>query len=120
MNAHKASLINAFTLIIMGVWGYFGSLNPSPTAFIPVFVGVILMVLNNGVKYDNKVQAHIAVVLTFIILLALGKILMKRIDDGNTMAIVRIGAMVVTSIFAMIMFIKSFRDARKAREAKEN
>jgi len=118
MNAHTASLINAITLIAMGAWGYFGSLTPSPTALIPVFVGVILMVLNNGIKYDNKVIAHIAVVLTFVILIALSKILLKRIDSGDTMAIVRVGAMVLTSIFAMIMFIKSFRDARKAREAR--
>jgi len=79
MNAHKASLINAVTLIAMGAWGYFGSLTPSPTALIPVFIGVILMVLNNGIKYDNKVIAHIAVVLTFVILIALSKILLKRI-----------------------------------------
>ncbi len=120
MNAHTASLINAITLISMGVWGYFGSMTPSPTALIPVFVGVILMVLNNGIKYDNKVIAHIAVVLTFIILIALSKILFKRIDDGNTMAIVRVGLMVVTSLFAMVMFMKSFRDARIARQAREN
>jgi len=117
MNAHTASLINAITLIAMGVWGYYGSMNPSLTAFIPVVAGVILMVLNNGVRYDNKVQAHIAVVITFAILFALTKILLKKIDAGDTLPIVRVGAMVLTSVFAMIMFIKSFRDARKAREA---
>lgn len=116
MEAHKASLINALTLISMGAWGYFGSMTPSPTALIPVFIGVILMVLNNGIKYDNKVIAHIAVVLTFIILIALTKILFKRIGDGNTMAIVRVGLMVATSLFAMIMFIRSFIAAKKARK----
>ena len=116
MNAHTASLVNAITLISMGAWGYFGSITPSPTALIPVFVGVILMVFNNGIKYENKVIAHIAIVLTFAILVALSMILKKRITDGNTMAIARVGAMVLTSAFAMVMFVKSFRDARKARE----
>lgn len=120
MNAHTASLINAITLITMGAWGYFGSLTPSPTALIPVFVGVVLMVLNNGIKYDNKVIAHIAVVLTLLILIAMSIIFFKKIDAGTTLPIVRTGLMVATSIFAMIMFIKSFRDARIAREARES
>lgn len=120
MNAHTASLINAITLISMGAWGYFGSITPSPTALIPVFVGVILMVLNNGIRYDNKVIAHIAVVLTLIILVAMSIIFFKKIDGGKTMPIVRTGLMVATSIFAMVMFMKNFRNARIAREAREN
>ena len=36
MNAPTANLINAGTLVIMGLWGYFSSESPSPTAFIPV------------------------------------------------------------------------------------
>ena len=104
----------------MGAWGYFGSITPSPTALIPVFIGVILMVFNNGIKYDNKVIAHIAVVLTLLILVALVKPLTGRIDAGDNLGIARIGLMMATSAIAMVMFIKSFRDARKARQAREN
>lgn len=120
MNAQIANLINAVVLISMGAWGYFGSITPSPTALIPVFIGVILIVFNNGIKYDNKVIAHIAVFLTLLILVALVKPLTGRIDAGDNLGIFRIGLMMATSAFAMVMFIKSFREARKAREAREN
>lgn len=115
MNAHTANLINAFTLILMGAWGYFANDTRPPTALIPVFFGVILMVLNNGVKYDNKVIAHIAVVLTLVVLVALFKPFLGRIDAGDTLGIVRTGAMVLTSAFAMVMFVRSFIAAKKAR-----
>jgi hypothetical protein len=46
MKAHTASLINAVILVLFGLWGYFGSENPSFTALIPVAVGVVLLVLN--------------------------------------------------------------------------
>ena len=40
MNAHTASLVNAILLISIGGWGYFES--SSPSALIPVIIGVIL------------------------------------------------------------------------------
>ena len=119
MNAHTANLVNAFVLIAMGAWGYFGNDLRPPTALIPVFFGVILMVLNNGVKYDNKVIAHIAVVLTLVVLVALFKPFLVRLEDGDTMGIIRTGAMILTSFIATVFFIKSFIDAKKARKARE-
>jgi hypothetical protein len=50
MKAYQVSLINALTLIALGVWGYFASESPSPTAFIPAGLGVILLVLNGGLR----------------------------------------------------------------------
>ena len=113
MNAHTASAINAFSLIALGGWGYFDG--RSVTALIPVFFGVILLVLNQGIKNENKVVAHIAVLLTLLIFVALIKPFMGAMDDGRTTAMIRVGLMILTSLFAMVFFIKSFRDARKAR-----
>ena len=42
----------------------------APTAFIPVGFGVMLLACS-GVKAQNKVVAHIAVLLTLLILVAL-------------------------------------------------
>lgn len=116
MNAYKANTINAVVLMVVGLWGYFSTAQ-SPTALIPVGIGLVLMALASGVKKENKVIAHIAVLLTFLILIALGKPLMSQISKGNTIAIVRLVIMMCTSAFAMVYFIKSFRDARIAREA---
>ena len=68
-----ASLVNALTLIIFGAWGYFASTDGSITALIPVVFGIALLAMNKGVKNENKVIAHIAVVLTVLILFGLLK-----------------------------------------------
>jgi len=115
MKAHVANLINAIVLIIMGLWGYFET--SSNTAFIPVGFGVALLFLTGGVKNENKIIAHIAVVLTLLILLAmLGMRLPKALDAGG-MSLVRTIVPIVTGIVAMVAFVKSFIDARKARTA---
>ena len=117
MKAHTVSLINAAVLVALGLWGYFSSDTPSNTALIPVVIGVILLGLNNGVKRENKVIAHIAVVLTLLILLGLVMPFKGAIERSDTMAIIRVAIMLITTIWAMSAFIKSFRDARKARES---
>jgi hypothetical protein len=118
MNAHKANLINAVSLILMSIWGYTSSLTPSITALIPLVFGVVLLALNNGVKFENKAQAHVAVVLTLVVLIALIKPFMGAMDRDDSMALLRVGLMMLTSIIAMVFFMKSFRDARIAREKK--
>jgi len=119
MKAHTANLLNASVLIIMSAWGYYSSETPSMTALIPAIIGGILLACNGGVKKENKVIAHVAVVVTLLGILGLIKPLMGVIERENTMGMVRVIAMMITGILAMIAFIKSFRDARIAREAAE-
>ncbi len=115
MKAHTASLINAIALIVLGAWGYFSSETPSATAFIPVIGGIILLVLNNGIKRENKIVAHVAVLLTLILLFGLFMPLKGALGRSDTGAIIRVGIMIITTIMAMIYFVKSFIDARKNR-----
>lgn len=118
MNASTANLLNAVVLIVMGVWGYMDPAGDkqSFTALIPAIFGVILLACSGGVKKENKVIAHIAVVLTLLCLIALcAKPLPAALDRGG-IGVFRVGAMILTCIIAMIFFIKSFRDARIARE----
>jgi asparagine N-glycosylation enzyme membrane subunit Stt3 len=115
MNAHKASLINAILLVTLSLWGYFSSETPSITALIPAFVGVILIAINKGVKKENKVIAHIAVVLTLVILVGLIKPLLGAVDRSDNLAILRVLIMIISTIIAMVYFVKSFIQARKNR-----
>ena len=117
MKPHVANLLNAVVLIAMGLWGYLGSETPSNTALIPVVAGVILLICNNWVKKENKVVAHIAVLLTLLIVVSLFMPFKGAIGRGDNMAAIRVGVMILTGIIALIAFIKSFIDARKAREA---
>ncbi len=116
MKAHTASLINAVLLIVLPLWGYLSSETPSKTALIPAGIGIILLVMNPGVKKENKVIAHIAVLLTLLILIALIKPLMGAVGRGDSLAILRLALMIISTALAMVFFVKSFIDARKRRE----
>ena len=113
MKASTASLLNAIILISMGLWGYFESESKAITALIPVIIGLILLLVNKGVKNENKALAHVAVLLTFLILLGLIKPLMGAFERENAYAIIRVLLMIISSLWAMISFIKSFISARK-------
>lgn len=115
MKAHTASLINAITLIILGAWGYIGSDTPSITALIPVIFGIVILALNRGIRNENKVLAHIAVLFTLVIMAGLSMPLMGAIERADFAAVSRISVMLLTTIVAIVFFVKSFIDARKAR-----
>ena len=117
MKAHTTSLVNAIALISMGTWGYVDSESKAVTALIPVVIGIILLVVNNGVKKENKIIAHIAVLLTFIVLVGLIMPLKGSIERNNSMGIIRVLVMLITSTLALISFIQSFIRARKQRES---
>ena len=111
----QLSLINALTLIALGGYGYIQSESPSATALIPVIIGILLIAMNKGVKNENKIIAHIAVLGTLIILVALiGMRLPKSLDQGGV-GLFRVIAMISTSLLAMTAFIKSFIKNRKSK-----
>jgi len=116
MKAHQASLINAILLIGLSLWGYFSSETPSITALIPTVIGAALLAMNPGVKKENKVMAHIAVVLTFVILIGLIKPLTGAVGRDDNLAVIRVGIMLLSTIVALSAFMKSFIDNRKKRQ----
>lgn len=111
MKTTNANLLNSITLILLGLWGYI-DVN-SPTALIPVVFGAILLLCNKGLKNENKMIAHIAVALTFLLLIALvGMRLPKSLDAGG-IGLYRVIGMILTSALAMVSFVSSFISARK-------
>ena len=111
MKASKANLINSFSLIIFGVWGYIDS--SSITALIPVMIGGPLLVCTSGIEKGNKVISHLAVLATLVILIALiGMRLPKSLESGG-IGLFRVVAMCLTSVLAMIYFVRSFIEARR-------
>tara|TARA_B110000444_G_C18717970_1_gene537007 strand:+ start:221 stop:580 length:360 start_codon:yes stop_codon:yes gene_type:complete len=117
IKTHIASLINSVALISLGLWGYLGSTSPSQTALIPVIFGIVIIAMNGGVKSENKIISHVVVTLTLLILLGLVMPLKGAIIRGDTLAVVRVSIMLVTTIFSLVSFIQSFIQARKDREA---
>ena len=95
----------------MGIWGYIDV--SSVTALIPTFFGIALILCTNGLKKENKMISHIAVLLTLLILGALlGMRLPKSIDQGG-IGLIRVIIMIGTSAVAMLFFINSFMRARR-------
>jgi len=116
MKPYKASLLNGVTLIALGTWGYLDSTTQSFTALIPVFTGIIILSLNMSFSTGNKATAHIIVVLTFLIFIALFKPLAGAIDRKSALAILRVFLMIVVTFYALAVFVKSFIDARKSEK----
>jgi hypothetical protein len=112
MKPYLINLLNALVLILMGSWSYFTSEHPSVTALIPVFAGIILISITPGFKKGNRVLAHIAVALTFLLLIAFIKPLTGAISRHDDRGIVRVSIMMATSLIAMICFVLSFIKAR--------
>ena len=117
MKAHTASFINAVVLIAMSIWAYVSSDTPSMTALIPGAFGVLLIACGPGVKAENKIVAHVAALLTVLLIVALLMPLKGTIVRNDYMALVRVAIMLMSSVFAMTMFIKSFVEVRQARRS---
>ena len=117
MQPAQATLLNAIVLVALGLWGYFGSESPSSTALIPVAFGVILGLTVPAIRQQNRLVAHIVVVLTLILIVALFMPLRGALERGDQAAIIRVSLMLLTSILAMIAYVRSFIQARKNREA---
>ena len=111
MDSFKANVINSLSLMFIGLWGYLEVV--SPTALIPVIFGVILLLCTNGLKKQNKLIAHIAVLLTLVILVALIFMRLPKSLDSGGIGLIRVIIMILTSIFSMIYFVKSFIANRK-------
>jgi|TARA_B110000305_G_scaffold104195_1_gene117117 Na+/citrate or Na+/malate symporter len=122
MKTEQSNLLNSLTLITVGLWGYFDVSDYDLsvitsfehwTALIPVVFGFVLLLCHKGVKNNSKLVAHIAVVVTLLIFIALvGKRLPISIEQGGA-GLFRVIAMSLTSFLAMITFVKSFISNRK-------
>jgi len=110
-----ANLLNAVVLIALGCWGYFSSSSPSFTALIPVIGGGVLIALNNGLRRENKVISHIVVLVTLLMLFGLVKPLIGALGRDNSGALIRVSLMMLISLYALLVFVKSFVDARKRK-----
>jgi uncharacterized membrane protein len=115
MKPYSANLLAAIVLILMSCWAYFSSDTPSVTALIPGIFGVIFLALHGLLKKENKVAAHVVVILTLLVFVSLFKPLTGVLERDDTMGLIRVLLMMLVSLIALIVYIRSFIAARKAR-----
>ncbi|MEX0983283.1 MAG: hypothetical protein WD577_12860 [Bacteroidales bacterium] len=103
-NPHFVNLIYSLLLLVTGITAftlrYLESNDFQYTALIPSLFGIILLSLGKGIKLENKIVAHIAVLLTLI--LAVFALVMLIINSGDGMLLTRKG------IIFMIVLTSSF------------
>jgi len=111
----KFNLVNSIALISMSAWGYIDT--NSFTALIPAAFGVVLLILGTMLTNEKlvKLSAHLVVLFTLLILLALVIQVLPGVLDRGGIGLIRVILMISTSSIAMIVFVKSFIDNRKSR-----
>ncbi len=112
MKPYVMNFVTGLVLVSLGTWGWLDS--GSNTALIPVVFGLIFFLAGPMFKAGNKVVVHVVVLLTLLVLGALVKPFMSAMGREDTLAMVRVGGMLLTCLIAMIVYVKSFIDARKA------
>lgn len=117
MKAHSASLLNAIVLLICSAWAWFGSDTPSNTAFIPAAFAAVLLICYPGVRKENKLAAHLAALVTLLLLFALIMPLRGALGREDMIAVTRVSLMMASTAFALFYFIKAFIDIRRRRAA---
>ncbi len=127
---HYVTIVHALFLIVLGLFAFFTHQDfpdsPPWTALIGPGVGVVLLAMTPGMKSQNKVVAHIVVLLTFLFALATGQMMAKRIMELNGGEVFDNRAVVIFAVWtfigltATVLYVMNFLYNKKIRKAIEN
>ena len=112
MNAYKTTIFGSIFIIIISTWGAIEA-SFSPTAFIPLALAFLLLLCANGVKKENKIIAHVAVLLALLCFLGLFMALNGTLERNNLTGTYRVISMILASGIILASYINSFIKARK-------
>lgn len=115
MKVYLVSMMNAFVLMVLGLWSFLGSEMPSPVALIPVFTGALLLSLIKGLRYGSKSMARISLVVTVLILISMIIPFISAIRLGDNATIYRIGFMMISCSVTTGFFVSRLIRIRKKR-----
>lgn len=115
MKVYLVSMMNAFILMVFGLWSFIGSETPSMIALIPIMTGAFLLSLIHGLRYGSKTATNISMVLTSVILFALIVPFISALGHADSAAIYRIGFMMVSCSIAIGFFVSKMIKVRKRR-----
>lgn len=111
--------IVGFLLILLGIVGYVGTGMASITALIPAMVGALFLILAIAARSPQarKHVMHAAVALALILVLGVVPRILAAVNAGETMrpAVLAQIAMAVILVIYVLLGVKSFVDARRAR-----
>lgn len=117
----KLTVVFGVLLIVLGVGGFIASGNAAKTALIPAYVGLPLVILGAvATKPNLRMHAmHASVLLAMIGFLMSAIRLAVALSRGEGSALGRftLGGMAVLTGLFVVLCVRSFIAARKARQA---
>jgi hypothetical protein len=119
MSMPSLTRLVGFLLILLGVVGYVGTGAASITALIPAMVGALFLILALAARSPQarKHVMHAAVALALVLVLGVVPRILSAVSAGQAgrPAVLAQIAMAVILIGYVLMGVKSFVDARRAR-----
>lgn len=119
MSMPSVTRIVGFLLILLGIVGYVGTGMASFTALIPALAGALFLILAMVARSPQarKHVMHAAVALALVLVLGVVPRIMAAINAGDATrpAVLAQIAMAVILLVYVLMGVKSFIDARRAR-----
>lgn len=115
MKVYMISMMNAFILLGLGLWGYLGTASQSPVELIPVFIGALLMSFVQKLRYGSKSYTRISLILTSLILVALVKPLTDAVVLTDSTAMIRVCVMMVSCAITLGFLVRKLVKVRKGR-----
>jgi hypothetical protein len=121
MTVPRMAEVNGAVLTVWGIFAYFvqSADPPSITALIPVFMGLPMLALGAMSERDGENSHHYmhgSMVLALVMALG-GARVVTGFSEMSTLAIISHLLLLQVGISFMIVGIRSFRHARKLREA---
>jgi hypothetical protein len=108
-----------FLLVLLGIVGYVGTGGASITALIPAMVGALFLVLALAARSPEarKHVMHAAVALALILVIGVVPRILAAVNAGETQRPAVLAQIAMAAILAVyvLLGVKSFIDARKAR-----
>lgn len=118
MTLIREGIITALLLIIIGIGGYFLGGMASVTALIPAFFGIPILISALIATKNLKLGMHLAAVFTLLGFIApLGRIIPTAAKGEFALNLATISQLLMVLICGvfLVLCIKSFKAARKAR-----
>jgi hypothetical protein len=127
MNMQRLTIIFGIALILLGAGGYISSGRASVTALIPAFFGLPLLLCGFlSIKESRRMMVmHIAILIGLFGAIGSGVMgfpgVIRLLTGGEVArppAVIAQTVMAIICILYVLLCIKSFKDARKARDAE--
>lgn len=105
-----------YLLVIAGIWAYFDT--GVKSQFIAVILGVVLLIMNNGVQYGTKEAKYVALVTTGLSLYVVSSPLSQYLYHADNLSIARTGIMLAVGMVSLLLLSYDVFIAKQVKTRK--